>query len=141
MIRHRKDPPTSFDTESGILIRSEDRKPSAPELIDLKVTTVCHADCAFCAVSGTPILTPEGEVPNENIEVGNRVYSYDESADRRVEIEVAAKYSRKYTGPIIRIELESGSILKLTPEHRVYVIGKGWIEAQFLSFDDDILEF
>lgn len=57
MIRHRAGPPTSFDTETGILIRSGDQKPNSPELIDLKVTTICHADCAFCYMSALP----EGE--------------------------------------------------------------------------------
>ena len=54
MIRHRESPPTSFDTETGILFRSEDKKPAAPEIIDLCCTNSCHAGCQFCYLSAIP---------------------------------------------------------------------------------------
>jgi len=37
------------------------------------------------------ILTPHGEIPIENIDVGDVIYAYDEGSKRRVETEVAEK--------------------------------------------------
>jgi MoaA/NifB/PqqE/SkfB family radical SAM enzyme len=59
MILHRDKPQTTFDTDTGILIRDGDEKPAAPELIDLKVTdkcqsTLCGDLCYMCS-------TPEGK--------------------------------------------------------------------------------
>ena len=52
---HRTSPPTSFDPENGLLIRSEDVKPSSPELFDIAVTSVCSAGCQMCYRSATNI--------------------------------------------------------------------------------------
>jgi len=141
MIRHRDNPPTSFDTETGILIRNGDVKPVAPELIDYKCTSTCHANCQFCFPSGTKIFTPDGEIPIEDINVGQRVYAYDENSGQKIETEVLEKYSRKYHGDLISIELESGTVIELTPEHEVFTSNRGWIQAGQIQKEDDLLEF
>jgi organic radical activating enzyme len=51
MIIFRKENKTIFDTKTGILCRGIEKKPSAPELIDLKVTNKCEANCDFCYMS------------------------------------------------------------------------------------------
>lgn len=44
----RDNPPVTFDTKTGLQIRSGNWKPESPELIDLKVTNKCYANCDFC---------------------------------------------------------------------------------------------
>jgi intein/homing endonuclease len=141
MIVIRKENKTIFDTNTGILCRGIEKKPSAPELIDLKITNKCEASCNFCLVAGTKILTPNGEISIEDIKVGDIVYAYNEENNRRIETKVLEKYIRKYDGLIIVIELENGEKLELTPEHKIYVKNKGWIFAKEIETEDDLLEF
>ncbi len=54
MYIHRQTSQTTFDTETGYLIRTGDEKPLAPEVIDLKVTeqcksTLCNEFCYMCS--------------------------------------------------------------------------------------------
>jgi len=51
MIIVREENRTIFDTNTGILCRGLEKKPSAPELIDLKVTNRCNANCKHCYMS------------------------------------------------------------------------------------------
>jgi hypothetical protein len=53
MIIKRAENKTIFDTNTGILCRGVEKKPSAPELIDLKVTNQCNSkSCGeFCYMS------------------------------------------------------------------------------------------
>jgi len=39
---------------------------------------------------------------------------------------------------IIELELDNGSTIKLTPDHKVYTENRGWIEAANLT-DEDVL--
>lgn len=54
MMIHRNKPMTTFDTETGMLIRETNEKPYAPELIDMKVTNMCNAGCPFCYQNSVP---------------------------------------------------------------------------------------
>jgi ribonucleoside-diphosphate reductase alpha chain len=40
---------------------------------------------------------------------------------------------------VIKIELEDGEILKLTPDHKVYTENRGYVEAAKLNNDDIII--
>ncbi len=40
----------------------------------------------------------------------------------------------------VEIELENGSTLKLTEDHEVYTVNRGWVKAIELSENDDISE-
>jgi len=47
----RETPKTIFDTQTGVLYREGKERPLAPELIDLKVTNKCNANCDCCYMS------------------------------------------------------------------------------------------
>lgn len=51
--RYRTKPETTFDTETGLLIRTGKERPRFAELIDLKVTNRCGAGCFFCYQDST----------------------------------------------------------------------------------------
>lgn len=45
----------------------------------------------------------------------------------------------KNTDELIEIETETGQIIQCTPDHKIFTINRGWIEAQFLSEIDELL--
>ena len=41
---------------------------------------------------------------------------------------------------VITLELEDGTFLKLTPDHKVFTENRGWIEAKNLTESDVLIE-
>ena len=41
---------------------------------------------------------------------------------------------------IIELEFENGTIIKCTKDHKFYTENRGWVEAQYLSEDDEVSE-
>ena len=88
-----------------------------------------------CFVAGTPILTPDGAKPIEQIKVGDLVLSAPEDdpsapvAARRVE-EVFERSSVVFDLQV------GGRLIRTTPEHPFYVQGKGWTAAKSLAPGD-----
>ncbi len=84
-----------------------------------------------CFAAGTPIATPEGEVPIEDIAPGDRVVTL--RAGRSVVVPVVATKSREVKRLVV---LEVGGVtLRLTPEHPLRRSG-AWVEARELSVGD-----
>lgn len=81
--------------------------------------------CAtWCCSKGTMIRTSSGQVPIENVRVGDLVWT--RAGLRRVS---AAALTRRNAETLI-IRTSEGHRLELTPDHRVWVVGRGWVEAQ-----------
>jgi ribonucleoside-diphosphate reductase alpha chain len=40
---------------------------------------------------------------------------------------------------LIEIETEKGTVIKCTPEHKIFTKNRGWVEAQFLEETDELL--
>jgi hypothetical protein len=124
----------SFDADSAPYVKS-----TVPELVDLKVTDYCSYGCAFCLVPGTQISTSTGIIPIEQITVGDEVLAYNESMDKIEPAAVAATYERDYEGDLFEIEMDNGVKVCITPEHEIFVKGKGWIQASLCEENDEIL--
>jgi len=124
----------SFDAQSAPYVKS-----TLPELVDLKITNYCAYGCAFCLVPGTQISTPSGVIPIEQITVGDEVLAYNESVDKIEPAMVAATYERDYDGDLYEIEMDNGVKVCITPEHEIFVKGKGWIQARECEENDEIL--
>jgi hypothetical protein len=41
----------------------------------------------------------------------------------------------------INIHMENGEVLSCTPDHRILTSNRGWVQAQDLTVDDDIVAF
>ena len=88
-----------------------------------------------CFAAGTPIMTPDGAKPIEQLRAGDVVLSSPEGdangpvAARRVE-EVFHRDS-----PLYDIQV-GGRLIRTTPEHPFYVEGKGWTPAKSLVAGD-----
>lgn len=111
----------------------------APTIADIEVTTICDNGCSFCLLPGTKIKILDGFKNIEDLSIGDKVISYDEDAHCEVVNTVKEIYERSYSGVIIKLELEDGRIVKITPEHPVFVKNKGWILASDLTDDMEVV--
>lgn len=98
----------------------------------------CSLGCNYCAPAGTMINTKAGVKPIEELKVGDEVYSYN-TKTQIVELDLVLTTMKNKTNILLEIELVNGKKIQLTPEHPVYVKGKGWIEAKDLSENDDLI--
>lgn len=114
--------------------------PIGPEILDIEVSqNGCHARCPFCSPAKTPVNTVFGEKDIEAVVVGDIVFGYNGYAVE--EQKVVETYSRDYSGELICIELENGVVLRLTPEHEIFLKDGRTIQAQNLTESDEIIYF
>jgi len=82
---------------------------------------VVSTDPPYCLVPGTLILTPEGYVPIETIQVGDRVLTHRGRFAR-----VTRTYARHFDGLLTEIKVaHTNEVLRITPEHPVQAIRTG----------------
>lgn len=100
-----------------------------------------------CCLSGdTLIQTKNGEIPirelvNLHKKTGScpKVWAYDEKTATRELMSIEAADLTRQNAELIKLELENGSIIKLTPDHQVYTKNRGYVEAAKLTEDDELL--
>jgi len=109
--------------------------PTNPEIEDVAINSKCFANCF---IEQTPILIYNNEEKFiEDINVGDKVKSFDEEKNQFVVKEVDDIFTRPYEGDLIVLELENGEVVKCTPEHP-FLTQRGWVEAKNLTDMDDI---
>jgi len=81
-----------------------------------------------CFVAGTPVATEEGPQPIETIEVGQLVYTPQGLCKVIARQEVVRE-------DLVELEI-AGEVIRCSKEHRFYVEGVGWVEAQKLRLGD-----
>lgn len=86
-----------------------------------------------CFVAGTLVLTAYGNKPIESIRLGELVWT--RAGLRRV-AECGTTFTQSETR---RVVFSDGRILKGTPEHPIFVVGKGFIPIDALAFADRII--
>ncbi len=95
---------------------------------------------ATCAVNSfaadTPVATEAGSRPIGSIRLGERVLAWDEDADAVGFHEVTALLA--HDDPLIVHLTLAGEPIQATPEHRFFVVGKGWVEAEHLRAGDEV---
>jgi RHS repeat-associated protein len=100
----------------------------------------CTPNSGNCFVAGTLIVSVSGSVPIESLSTGDKVTSWNESAQQSAITEVKEAYDRK-VAQIIQLEIRRGSereILGVTPEHPFWVMDEGWLEAAKLRAGDKL---
>jgi hypothetical protein len=91
-----------------------------------------------CFVAGTAVLTINGTVAIENIEVGDLVLSYNEETGETEYKEVVQLFRyEKYE--LIHVKLKDGQEIQATTEHPFYVVNEGWFAAKDLRAGDRLL--
>jgi len=114
----------------AIAKKAKNLMPKKPGTGTPKKTTVAPV---YCFVAGTPVATPDGEVPIEHLEEGDVVISYDFELGRYVERTVlstsVASSDRQF-----EIILEDGVSILTTPGHPFWVPSRQeWVRAEDLT--------
>ena len=99
----------------------------------------CLGGCmkSYCVEQGTLISTINGQIPVEKIQDGDFVLSYNNSLGL-IESKKSHHIFYRETNSWIEIEVNEKKIV-VTPEHPFYIVGKGWVEAQYLAVNDEVL--
>jgi intein/homing endonuclease len=93
-----------------------------------------------CLHSDTLIAGEGGYKKIKDINKGDKVFSYDKDIDDFVLLPVKEKIIQEPIDGWLKITLENGKTLKLTANHEVLTKNRGWVEAQSLSLEDDIVD-
>lgn len=80
------------------------------------VWTWRRGQCPICAAPDTPIATPSGDVPISELRPGDLVFSVNESGTVVVPILRVGK-TPVFAHHVVRVELDSGAVLKISPGH------------------------
>lgn len=121
-------------------------EPDSKYCVDIKIGSqsddLIGLPCYACLDGDTVILTDKGEkkikdLVNQNI----KVISYNEDTKQCELSDYCNVRETKKDIIEYEIELEDGTVIKCTPEHRFLLADGTYKEAQNLSESDDILEF
>lgn len=92
-----------------------------------------------CASKDTYIYTEHGyKKIGDMVGTEGNVYTVDSDGNKCLRRYYNVRKTRK-DAEIIRINLESGDYLEVTPDHLILTENRGWVEAQNLTIDDDIV--
>ena len=83
-----------------------------------------------CFVAGTPVATPDGTRPIEQVKAGDLVTTRDEATGSVY----AARVLKTFVTPSmpvvdVRVSEAPGSVIRATPGHRFWTADRGWIGA------------
>lgn len=96
-----------------------------------------------CLAPGTKISTPKGLKNIENLNIGDDVYSYDETSKKFVIEKIIDVYHNMEISKnekMYELVMENGNKLHITGNHKV-LTQRGWIEAKHLLLTDEIINF
>ena len=111
-----------------------------------KLNPLYYAEKIFttnpCVTGDTIVQTDKGKITileliNNGIE-NYKILSYDTRNDIDEFEDILFGNITKKNADIIKLELEDGKVLKLTPDHLVYTSNRGYIQAKDLTVDDDL---
>lgn len=93
----------------------------------------------FCLTGDTLIITAEGMLPIEAL-AGSPKYLYtaDDEGMLRLTNTPAQAVLQGYADTLIEIELEDGTAIRCTPDHRFLTKNRGWVEAKNLTENDEL---
>jgi hypothetical protein len=91
--------------------------------------------CPFNSFTGgTPVHTEAGLLPIETVKLGDRLYAVDPDTGEAGFFDVVAVHVHP-TDELMRITIGS-EVLEVTPEHPLYIEGKGWLKAEAVTAGD-----
>ena len=88
-----------------------------------------------CFPAGTPVLTRRGDVPIEQVRCGDFVLTHRLRWRRVIE-----RHVNVAGADVLEVTRDDGRTLRVTPTHKLYVLGKGWVEACRLERGDKLLD-
>lgn len=120
--------------------RTDDNEfiPSFSENVDCKLTDKCREMCNFCLVPNTKITTSNGLKNVQDITTDDLVYSFNTNTKNTELKNVIETYERDYNGELIEIKTDNYTI-RCTPNHKIFTTNRGFVRADEISIEDDIL--
>lgn len=92
-----------------------------------------------CVTGDTPVRLPNGEdVPIHDIIPGQQVMSYN-IINRQFEPKKVTNFINQGKKECVNVLLENGRTITCTLDHKFYTQNRGWVEAQHLTEEDDIV--
>ena len=118
----------------SILIRPSGR---STDFISPSFGYGCLYNCSYCVTPDTLITTPTGVKKAGEIQEGDQVISFS-LGTLKPEIDLVTAIGQRDTDELYVIEVNE-QIVTVTGEHPFYTKNKGWVEAQYLTEDDELL--
>ena len=110
-------------------------------MIGVSCMSGCKIGCRFCFVPGTLVHTAIGRIPINLLQQDDDIIGYN-NTNKRIRLqEIQEIFKRQYKGKLIKIELESGEIIKVTPNHRFFLKDGSEKSAENLTENDELLDF
>lgn len=92
-------------------------------------------------VEGTFIYTENGYIPIEEIQIGTKVWSWNEKTQESELQEVTHLIKRESYNIILQIELLNSDVVIETTENHPFLLNNEWILAKNLLEDDQLISF
>lgn len=93
-----------------------------------------------CVLGNTSVTLANGtKCCIKDIKVGDRVISYDDAKQQFVTDEVVDVIDNGVR-ECVELEFSNGSTIKCTPDHLFMTANRGWVRADDLTDDDDVVE-
>lgn len=97
----------------------------------------CLFDCSYCITPDSLIKIPLGSKRAEEIQEGDSIISFCLD-NGKVETDLVTAVGQRDIDELYVIEV-NGQTLYATAEHPFYTKSRGWVEAQYLTEDDELL--
>lgn len=110
-----------------------------PEFYDVKITNKCLGACPNCFVENTLFNTVKGNVPIQDVKIGDIAPTYNEYSKQIENNVVSQVHKTLYEGKMIELEFYNGIKDVVTPDHPYFTKNRGWIEAKDLNENDEFL--
>ncbi|MGH7746010.1 MAG: polymorphic toxin-type HINT domain-containing protein, partial [Candidatus Dormibacteria bacterium] len=96
--------------------------------------------CLMCFEPETLVTTRKGPVAIALLQPGDEVLSYDETRQSYVWKSIVNVIETPSSNlPKLEIELENGQVVRCTENHQWLTSNRGWIQAKYLTEDDDLV--
>ena len=91
-----------------------------------------------CFVAGTPVWTPDGPKPIEQLKIGELIYTYNTKTCGVEIVPISNVFDNNIKDTVI-VRTKTGHRARVTPDHK-YLTTNGWVEAQNLTQNDVVIE-
>jgi len=92
-----------------------------------------------CFPAGTPVRTPHGDVPIEDLKPGDTVITCDPLTKKLNASSIIDTWERKNSEEFVEVTLDNGTKVVATQAHPFWVEGKGWVLAGNILPGDTVL--
>ena len=91
-----------------------------------------------CLHPDSLVETIHGQVKIKNITEPTMVYSMSEDGNLVIK-PCSASWISKKNADTLNITISSGKVVRCTPDHKIYIEGRGWLEAKDISIGDRVV--